>query len=191
MEKLGYIVSKRKINDVRDYIGVVNDVKLADPNKPMLIIGFEVAKKYSSNFSILDKKLSDNVFWTFNKTESRDDYENDIKKFYKHVIEDAIKRIPYFYVNILTLKYQKVKKIYNFLFNSYNTENKYIYMSNGMVYLLYNASILGFSLKIMKYCGIDIDKLINKLKEKENIIIYEDDCYLIKRLKRILVIINI
>ena len=82
MEILGYIVSKSKVSDILPYIKVVNSFNLIeDKTKPILIIGLEEAKKRASSFSILEKRLSDNVFWTFGKREKRVDYEKIFTSF--------------------------------------------------------------------------------------------------------------
>ena len=57
MKKLGYIVSKKKIKNVVDFVGVVNSVEdVEDPTKPFIIIGLNEAKEIASDFSILNKK---------------------------------------------------------------------------------------------------------------------------------------
>jgi len=96
MKKLGYIVSKRKINNLVDFVGVIDDVsKVEDPTKPFLIVGLEEAKKVSPNFSILNKMLDIDVFWTFGKTERRVDYERDLDKFYDYVLNKSIENTKY------------------------------------------------------------------------------------------------
>ena len=55
MKKLGYIVSKRKINNIVDFVGLVDDVsKIEDPTKPFIIVGLNEVKDLP-NFSILNK----------------------------------------------------------------------------------------------------------------------------------------
>lgn len=168
MEKLGYIVTDRKINNVKDFVGVVNDISLADPTKPILIVGIENAKKNIENFSILDKKVNDKLFWTFKKTENRVDFEHDINYFYNYIINNISSNIKYYYINILKLKYNKLKKLYNILFSG---EKKYIYISNNMLYILYNGSVLGISISILEYIKIDLKKFFKRLySNKDNII---------------------
>ena len=141
MEKLGYIVSKRQIRGLRGFVECVDDVSKADSTKPMLLVGIDVAKAYSKDFSMVEKRLADNVFWTYGKTEKRVEYEKDIDKFYKFIIDDILDNIKYYYINILNLKYSKIKELYNILFND---EKKYIYLSNGMLYILFKENgILG------------------------------------------------
>lgn len=180
MKKLGYIVSDKKINNIKDFVGVVDDISLADPTKPVLLVGIENAKKNIDNFSILDKKVNDKLFWTFKKTEKRVDFENDLNYFYNYIIYNITSNIKYYYINILKLKYNKIKKLYNILFSG---EKKYIYISNNMLYILYNGSVLGISISILEYIKIDIKKFFKKLYSNENNIICTNASNCVKSIK--------
>jgi hypothetical protein len=180
MKKLGYIVTDKKINNVKDFVGVVDDILLADPTKPVLLVGIENAKKNIKNFSILNKKVNDNLFWTFKKTEKRVDFENDINYFYNYIIYNITRDIKYYYINILKLKYNKIKKLYNILFSG---EKNYIYISNNMLYVLYNGSVLGISLSILEYVNVDTKKIFKKLYSNENNIICTNASDCVKSIK--------
>ncbi len=180
MNKLGYIVTDRKISNVKEFVGVVDDISLADPTKPVLIVGIDLAKKYIDNFSILDKKVNDNLFWTFKKTENRVDFENDLNYFYDYIIYNIYKNIKYYYINILKLGYNKIKKLYNILFS---TNKKYIYISNNVIYLLHNENILGISITILEYLKIDMKKFFRKLYSNENNVICTNASDCVKSIK--------
>lgn len=185
MKKLGYIVSKRKIKNVVDFVGLVNSVEdIEDPTKPFIIIGLEEAKEIAPNFSILNKVLDTDVFWTFGKTERRTEHERDLENFYKYVLDKSIKDIKYYYINILNLKYNKIKKLLEII-NS--NEKKYIYTSNDMIYIYYNKNIIiGISLRIIKYINIDIKKIFKILYRNKNNIIYNTDSFLTQEMKRVI-----
>ena len=85
---LGYIVTDRKINGISDFIEQVKDISLADGMKPILVVGWKKAREMDGYVSILDKKLSDNVFWTFSKTEDRSKLEEDLKWFNEYIINN-------------------------------------------------------------------------------------------------------
>ena len=94
MRKLGTIVSKRKINDVVGFVEVVNDItEVNNPTKPILVIGLNEAKKLKEDFCILEKELDKDLFWTFGKTEKRNDHEKDIDKFYEYILNKEIENI--------------------------------------------------------------------------------------------------
>lgn len=182
MEKLGYIISDRKINNIKDFVGFADDISSVDSAKPVLIVGIKKAKEYcGKNFNILKKKISSNISWTFKKTERRDDFENDIKIFYKICILNILNNINYYYINIIKLKYSSIKKIYNIIFSN---EKKYIYICNDMIYLLHKDIIIGFSLRVLQYCGIKPNKIIDRIKSNKSNKIYEEDNPFVKMIKR-------
>ena len=180
MQKLGYIVTDKKISGVKDFVGVVDDISLTDPTKPVLIVGLDLAKKYIDDFSILEKKVNDNLFWTFKKTEKRVDFENDIDYFYKYIINNITRNIKYYYINILKLNYKSIKKLCNIVFSG---EEKYIYISNNMIYLLHEGNILGISIQILEYVKIDVKKVFKKLYSAKNNIICTSASECVKSIK--------
>lgn len=161
MKILGYIVTERKMNGIESFVGQVNDISLADPTKPKLIIGWKNAKSRGDYRSILEWELCDNTYWTFSKSENRSYFDRDLEKFYKIVIDYACKSIKYYYINIFKLRYGKLKKLYNIV-NSSVCKN--IYIDNKMVYVPYgNSNILGLSLQILSYCGIKSQKVMARI----------------------------
>lgn len=184
MNILGSIVSKRKIKENIGFVEVVNDINsVDDKTKPILIIGYNEAKSIYPNVSILDKRICDNVYWTFGKTEKKYEYDKDIKLFYEFVVKYALKDINYYYINILKLKYNNIKKIINILNNN---KIKYIYINNNIIYIYYNNYILGLSLEMTDYLGIDRTKIINKIRKNKNNIIKYSDSFLDLSLKKVI-----
>ena len=181
MSSLGYIVSDTKIKNLKGFVEQVSDVSLADLTKPTLFVGVENARKNIEGFSILKKKYGDNIFWTYKKTEKRVDFEDDINYFYNNIIYNISCNIKYYYINILNLKYNKIKKLYNILFSR---EKKYIYISNNMIYILYkNNDILGISLNLLEYIKIKKEKILDKLYSNKNNVICTDVSQCIKSIK--------
>jgi hypothetical protein len=169
---LGYIVTDKKINNIDGFVEQVNDISLADSTKPILIIGWNKAKKHSGYSSILNKTLGENIYWTFSKLENRSAFEEDLEHFYNIIYNNILNNINYYYVNIFKLKYNKLKKLYSILFSS---KNKSIYISNGMVYVPYENGVLGLSLTVLNYCGIKTEKILQKIKSNPNNNVFEDD----------------
>ena len=170
MEKLGYIISDRKIRGIKGFVEVVDDISKipSGQTKPVLVVGYNKAKTYFGNdISLLNRKISDNVFWTFLKTEKRVDFEDDMEKFYKFVIEYHINNLKYFYVNIITFNYNKLKRLLSLF---YKGKVQYIYINDKMLYFLYYddktdaAMSMGISIQVLKYCGYDVEKIMNKLR---------------------------
>ena len=181
MSCLGYIVSDSKIKNLKGFVEQVSDVSLADLTKPTLFVGVENARKNIEGFSILKKKYGDNIFWTYKKTEKRVDFEDDINYFYNNIIYNISCNIKYYYINIINLKYNKIKKLYNILFSR---EKKYIYISNDMIYVLYKENIiLGISLNLLEYIKIKKEKILDKLYSNKNNVICTDLSQCIRSIK--------
>lgn len=181
MSCLGYIVSDSKIKNLKGFVEQVSDVSLADLTKPTLFVGVENARKNIEGFSILKKKYGSNIFWTYKKTEKRVEFEDDINYFYSNIIYNISCNIKYYYINILNLKYNKIKKLYNILFSS---NKKYIYISNNMIYILYKENIiLGISLNLLEYIKIKKEKILDKLYSNKNNVICTDLSQCIRSIK--------
>jgi hypothetical protein len=171
MKPLGYIVTDRKMNDIEGFVEQVKDFTDADSTKPILIVGWNNAKLHRGYRSILEKELAPGVFWTFKKSESRSDFEQDLKDFYQYVYNVILDNIDYYYINILSLKYSKLKKLYS-IFNS--KERKNIYISDNLIYTLYDGKVLGVSLDVLEYCGIKRDKVLSLLSSNPANKIYDN-----------------
>ena len=172
MEKLGYIYSSQAVNNPRGFIGVVKAYKDADPSKPLLIVGLENAKKNKGYKNILDKRLDEKTWWTFKKTEKRTDYERDIESFYKETLARAVASVKYYYINIFSLSVTKLKALHKIFFSP---EKKYIYLSNDLLYILFKGNmVMGVSLSILKYCGINPKKVLHHLRQNKQNVIYTD-----------------
>ena len=174
---LGYIVCDKKIKNLDGFVVQVDDISLADTTKPILIVGWKNAKQDPRYKSILDKQLDENVFWTFSRTESRSDFEEDLKLYYSYIYNNILNNIIYNNINIFKLKYNKIKKLFNIL------KNKNIYLSNNMLYIPHECRILGLSISILEYCGIKKEKILEKIK-KLNSNIFEDNTKFIFKLSK-------
>jgi glutaredoxin 2 len=171
MKPLGYIVTDRKMNDIEGFVEQVKDFTDADSTKPILIVGWNNAKLHRGYKSILEKELAPGVFWTFKKSESRSDFEQDLKDFYQYVYNVILDNIDYYYINIISLGYNKLKKLYS-IFNS--KERKNIYISDNLIYTLYDGKVLGVSLDVLEYCGVKRDKVLSLLSSNPANKIYDN-----------------
>ena len=171
----GYIVSETKYNGLSNgIIKVVKNESECTLDVPKLIIGLSKAKEYAQSkgfeFDILDHMFPDGNMWTFKKTEKREIYEENIIEFKNYIIKSISKNINYYYINIYNLKYKDIKRLYNILFNNkFNRNINYIFIDKEMMYYcLDNNNVIGISLGLMKYMGIDREKVISKIKSGKN-----------------------
>ena len=158
----GYIVSETKYNGLpNDIIQVVKNESECTLDVPKLIIGLSKAKEYAQSkgfeFDILEHMFPDGNMWTFKKTEKREIYEENIIEFKNYIIKSISKNINYYYINIYNLKYKDIKRLYNILFNNkFNRNINYIFIDKEMMYYcLENNNVIGISLGLIKYMGID------------------------------------
>ena len=171
----GYIVSETKYNGLSNgIIKVVKNESECTLDVPKLIIGLSKAKEYAQSkgfeFDILDHMFPDGNMWTFKKTEKREIYEENIIEFKNYIIKSISKNINYYHINIYNLKYKDIKRLYNILFNNkFNRNINYIFIDKEMMYYcLENNNVIGISLGLIKYMGIDREKIISKIKSGKN-----------------------
>ena len=164
MRTLGYIVVGKKLTNIEGFVEQVHSIEEADSTKPILIVGWDNAKQFEG-YNILERKLSEGVFWTFSKAENRYEFEKDLKKFYNYLFNNIIKYIIHNYINIYKLKYNKLKELYRIFISK---ERNNIYISNDMMYTVLGDRILGISFQMLEYCGISREKVIKKIKENRN-----------------------
>ena len=180
---LGYIVTDKKLKGIDGFVEQVDDISLADSTKPILIVGWKKAKEHPKYSSVLEKQLDDNLYWTFGKSESRADFEEDLRIFYNIIYNNILNNINYYYINIIKLKYSNIKKLYNIILNSDEVKN--IYLSNSLLYIPYEGKVLGLSLSTLEYCGIPTDKVLNKIKSKGINIVEDNGKFIFKLSKQV------
>ena len=132
---------------------------------------------------MLEKQLDENVYWTFSKTESRSDFEDDLKIFYNIIYNNILNNINYYYINIFKLKYNNIKKLYNIILNY--KENKNIYLNRNILYIPHEGRILGLSLTVLEYCGIPMKKVLDKIKSNGINIIEDNKKFIFKLSKQL------
>ena len=169
MVKLGRIISDRKIKGIISCVHIINtdDFILGnDNNLPTLIIGIDNAKKIlGEKFNILDTNVTNNLFWSFGKTEKRNYYEKTLNKFYSQIIENLKENIKYESLNIFEMSFGEIKK----LIYSLVSQNNYIYISYHTIYIYNRDKVYGISFDELEYIGISRRKIIEKLNKTNGI----------------------
>ncbi len=163
--KIGNIVSEEEIN-IGPEFNYFNNIDLIDSGLPTLIIGYELTKTIFPDVSILDRKIDDNIFWTFTKKEYRKFFNNDIEDFIHYSIKSIVENIKTYYLDLIQENrlFTIVKRILEM--------NDLISFEHENVIYSYNKSkklILIFDLNLMDYLGLDIEKIKNKIKSKSSV----------------------
>jgi hypothetical protein len=154
------IVAKNNLN-IDKYFNVVESLGEIIQGLPTLIIGWDMVKAINPNVDFIDKKLSDDVFWTFKKTERRDIFEEDLYNFIHYSYNLLIKNVNYKFIDLILLSELELKNTFKILKKS----TKLIgYKYNNMLYLYTDNTIYGFDLKLLTYLDLDVDKTFEKIK---------------------------
>lgn len=169
----GRIVTSLKMQDVPFFIEVTEEY--GDYSIPTLIIGKKRAIQQfgEENIHVLDKKIQENVFWTFAKNERRVDFEEDLKSFIELVSQSVKKDVNYYFINIFTEKLAFLKRFIAYI---YNNERKSVYVTKKHIYIYGGKNVIGLSRGDFDYIGINSEKVINKIKSNpKNIVFTEAD----------------
>lgn len=191
MNYLANIYTKSKI-DIEPFFNVVDDEKKIIDGIPTLIIGWDSVKSLYGDINILDKKVKDNIYWTFGKRERRNVMEVDVQKFKKKAMSIVSNNVKYKFFNILTAKNDKKKSFYMLL---KDTRHKTIFSFNNMLYIYIDGTdtVVSISLRDVDYIGGDVKKIFstlynnkfvkvandNDLKDTNAKLFFKDNIYLI------------
>jgi hypothetical protein len=146
---------------------------------PTLVIGKKniIDIVGEDNVHYLDKKVANNLYWTFAKTEQRNEYERDLESFNKLLLDKLLYGVEYRYVNIFQRSLSDLKKFITFMCSPLD---KAIYVSRDMMYIYCKKVVYGVSLTDLNYVGITTEKVLKKIyKQRHNRVIYND--YFLKK----------
>ena len=181
---IGKVVTKSKTLPIIDYVQIVADYDASDNSIPTLIIGKSKAESIfgKERIKVLDKKIENNVYWTFAKNERRVDFEADIDAFNDIIIGKLKGAGKYSYYNIFTEDADRTKKFIDWL---YTGKRKIIYIIGKHLYMYAprTDTVFGISLEDIEYTGKDGNAVLDKIKDNKNNIIIYDDNFISQRLR--------
>jgi hypothetical protein len=182
---IGRIISNKENIDTLDFVDVTKNIGSIDNFIPTLIIGKKKADEIygKENIKVLDKKITDNVSWTFDKVERRNEYERDLKAFNDSLIKTIKKNIKYEFFNIYIEPISRIKKLISFI---KSPKIKYIYIFNDHIYMYYNNIVYGISLSDIQYLGINKNRILRLLNSNSSNIIVENHDFLSKKMRQII-----
>lgn len=160
--------------DIEDFFNIVNDKSKIVDGIPTLVIGWDSVKSLYGDVNILDKKVKDNVYWTFGKRERRNVMEVDVQKFKKKAMSIVSNSVKYQFFNILTEPNKKKTKFYDFLKDS---SEKSVFSFNNMLYIYVKRSntVVSLSLRDVEYVGGDVKKIFSVLYKNKAVKMVEDN----------------
>ncbi len=171
MKKIANIVSDNTIN-VSEIFNVVKTMDEIQHGLPTLIVGLDLADKYYPDFDITDICLAPNVYWTFKKTQKRDKHTEDLNFFINKVYTSMLKGVTYYFVDLIQNQSKTLKRVIKKI-----REFKHIttYINGEMIYIYSDNLIFGIDLKLARYIGMDVDKLITKIKSISTVFLTDDE----------------
>ena len=182
---IGRIISNKENIDTLDFVDVTKNIGSIDNFIPTLIIGKNKAEEIygKENIKVLDKKITNNVSWTFDKVERRNEYERDLKAFNDSLIKTIKKNIKYEFFNIYIEPISRIKKLISFIISP---KIKYIYIFNDHIYMYYKNIVYGISLSDIQYLGINKNRILRLLNSNSSNIIVENHDFLSKKMRQII-----
>lgn len=182
---IGRIISKNQNIETLDFVDVTDNHGSIDNFIPTLIIGKKKAEEIygKEKVKVLDKRITHNVSWTFDKIERRNEYERDLKEFNDSLIKTVRKNIKYDFFNIYIEPLSRIKKLISFI---KSPKVKYIYIFNNHIYMYYQNIVYGISLNDIEYLGINKKRILRLLKTNNSNIIIENNDFLSPKMKQII-----
>lgn len=172
--KIANIFSRSNVEVPKDF-NVVTSFSDIIEGLPTLIVGYDYVNDKYPDFDITDICLGGNLYWTFKKTEKRDKYEQDLKWFISKVYADLTSELSYIFVDPLQYRGKTLIKIVKKIFSLTNVVT---YSNKDMIYIYGDNLIFGIDLKLLKYMGIDIKKIENKIKSISTVFLDQPDIFI-------------
>lgn len=154
---IGYIVTtESKITIPR--FKTISKLEEMDKPLPVLMVGYHTLKdKYNLDF--LDRKIDDDIFWTFSRGEDRSEYNKDLYNFVIHCEQKMFDDFKYYHIDPINMKRKTLKKILSQIKNK-----TCLYTVDRDTLFIYTSGItMGFNLGLGDVMNIKRDKIFTKL----------------------------
>lgn len=180
MKYIANIITKSRL-DVGEYINVTKDITKVDLTIPTLIIGWAMVKELYPNADILNKQISETVYWTYSNREKRQEYEPDLAKFIKNAFSRLETSIKYTFFNVLTNPLSRNKCLLKYI-NSLIT--KIVYITDKHIFIYDSKQVTGVSLSDLEFYGFERERIIDILKRNSYNRLVFSDSFLNFKIKR-------
>lgn len=172
--KIANIVTTNKV-DVTDDINVVKSMDEIIKGLPTLVTSYKWLKENYNDYDIYNKKLADNLYWTFSRTERRDIFTKDVEDFITLVNRDLVKNIYYIFIDLIQFPNTKIIKIIKKI---KSLPNKIAFKHNKMIYIYGDKIIFGIDLNLLDYIGLDTKKIEKRIKSNCNEFLEDDEIFI-------------
>jgi hypothetical protein len=154
MVKIGNIVTFGATKVHLEQFHIHDSVDFKDNGLPTLYIGYTyVEETLGSDYEIdfINRKLSDNQFWTTNRIEDRYLFNNDLEAFVVFCENKILDNYSYRFIN--PLDGSSLKQIYTII-NHIIGMGARVFEKNKMVYFQTDSTIFGFNTEFGAIYGI-------------------------------------
>jgi hypothetical protein len=172
--KIGNIVSTTKI-DVSVDFNVVETLDEIIQGLPTLIVGWDFVKKNYPDYEIIDRRLGDNLYWTFKKTEKRELHEEDIYNFKQITYNHLIKDIKYVFVDPIQQKLRTIKKIIRKI---KSCDKTIAYHHDNMIYIYCENVVFGVDLTLLEFIGILPSKITQMIRDYTHVFLNKESIFI-------------
>jgi hypothetical protein len=155
---IGNVVTS-KIKDIKiPYLNVVGDISEIDNEYPTLLVGYyDLKGKYELDF--IERKIEDNLFWTFLKTEERTLFNRDLYQFIQHCEKEFLSDFNYYYLDPFKIKIRSLKKLIHYV----KSNPSHYFIEGEMLFIHTNGVTLGIHLGVCGIIGIPTNEVHLKL----------------------------
>ena len=157
MRHIGRIITTAKIEGITEFIDVTKDESSVVGNEakiPTLIIGYKNAERICGPLKMTEKKIGNNLWWTFSKRERRIDYEPDLESFLSNVSDFLMKFCNYEYIDPITWEEEKKTEFFDMMTGN---SRKILYKTPSMYYVYFpkTNNVYGLSMDVLRFTGLE------------------------------------
>ena len=178
--KIANILSKDVVIAPKEF-NIIGSLDDAIVELPTLIVGYDYVNNNYPDFDITDISLGNNLYWTFKRTEKRDKYEEDLNWFIQKAYKNLVKEIIYIFVDPLQ---HQPKTLIKIIRKIYSLPNITTYINNKMCYIYSEKLVFGIDLKLIKFVGLNLEKVLQKIKKISGVFTTRED--LLKEDRRVI-----
>lgn len=128
---------------------IVNDILDIDSRYPTLLVGY-YDNKDEYELDYINKKIDDNLFWTFTKQEERSLFSKELYEFINYCEVNLMVGFKYYFIDPFTMKYKTTKKLLKY----FKKEGGIMFEDGIMIYLYVNNITYGFNTEMGEIIGI-------------------------------------
>jgi len=167
---IGNVICERDIK-IDKRFNLIKSIDKSIPDLPTLIVGIDNAKKFAGKVSYLDRKINNSTFWTFNRMEKRDLFEEDLFYFIEFAYNQLLTEVEFKFIDLILSDSILINSVFG---NIEQTKEVITFHHKNMVYTYTNDNIYGFDLRQVRYIGKSPKKFIDTIKSFSTVFLQDE-----------------